>query len=201
MAASPHSAGRASGGAAARGLVIVAVAVVIGLLLLRTTVDDPVEAGTEAVETATVTETEVETPTDGDETTNPDPATDPDGTDPETAVDPTPVDVRPTEEVNVQVANAGTGVAGAAGRVTDTFQTLGYVTGTPTNTLDLDLPGDSVVHFESGYLAEATIVAQELGLGPDAVQPLPTADPASLVDSYENPNILILLGANQAPAG
>jgi LytR cell envelope-related transcriptional attenuator len=208
MAASPNPAARATGAAAGRGLLLIVVAVAIGLLLLRATVDEP-----DAVEASPGDQTETTTtPPDGTDTTGDPGTTLPDGGDEgaastvpgdgsETpATTALPTDVRDPSAVLVQVVNAKTGVNGAAGRITDSLDALGYLTAEPTNTIDAEL-ADSIIHYEPGYLAEANKLAGELNFAiENVVQPMPP-DPASVVQTFENPNILILLGVNQAPAG
>jgi len=205
MAAPTNPAARATGAAAGRGLLLIVVAVAIGLLLLRATVDEP-----DAVEAAPGTDTTAGTTVPGAEgepdTTEPTDTTEPpDGEAPVTeapgeTVTTLPVDVRDPAEVLVQVVNAKTGVNGAAGRLTDQLEALGYVAAEPTNTIE-EVLQDSLIYYEPGYLAEANKLATELNFAiQDVVQPLPS-DPASIVDSFESPNVLVMLGVNQATAG
>jgi LytR cell envelope-related transcriptional attenuator len=155
-----------------RGLILVVTAVVIGFLLLSAR-NDPVQvvAGN-TTDAPTSTSSGV----------------------PSTTELPTPL----PPDITVQVANAGTGISGAAGRVTDQLETLGYNTVEPTNTIDETLE-DSLLLYGPGFFANAKALAADLGLGDDAVQPMPT-DPASLVQDYLDPDVMMLLGLTEAEA-
>ena len=191
-------------GAAVRGLLLVLVAVVVGLLLLRSvddtgsvaatattqapepgdtlTPDDDIPVVTEAP-TPTTTVEDVTTTTVADQTDT----TEDDSTGGFTA--------RPVSEVSIQVANSTT-VGGAAGRLTDRFKALGYITNTPTNYAGTAL-ADTRIYHQPGSLLEARVVAEVLELDPDsAVASMPTD--TSAVQAYETPDVLIALGNDLA---
>lgn len=158
-------------GSVAKGGILVIIALVIGVVLLR---DDD----TAVTEVAVGADNGAVVDDDGT-------AVSPDETEPDTT--PTTVALRPPSEVKVLVAN-GSGTAGAAGAQTDALQALGYVTGTPTNAPRVPA---TVVYYTVGYEAEAQVLAESLGLGPNAVMPLPTPAP---VDDMEMSNILVVVG-------
>ncbi len=151
-AAPDGSFGRSSGMAAGRAAVLLAVAVVLGVVLLNAADDSPrrVSAGrTTSTVTTAVTTTSTTT------TTAP---------------------LREPRDVKVISAN-GTTVQGAAGRVRDMLRTAGYNVLAPGDTRRADA---SAVYFTPTYEREAMAVAEVLALPPTAVQALP--DPSPVVD-------------------
>lgn len=165
----------ATQGSVARGAILVAVAVVIGVLLLR---DD--DSATTQVAVGSDTAAEVEDT--GDDA----PAEDADVTTTTTTEAP-----RPAAEVKVLVAN-GSGVDGAAGGTTDALEALGYVTGTPANAERVPA---TVVYFTTGFEAEAAALAAAIGAPEDAVTPMPAVAP---VDDLQLANVLVHLGPDLA---
>lgn len=165
----------ATQGSVARGAILVAVAVVIGVLLLR---DD--DSATTQVAVGSDTAAEVEDT--GDDA----PAEDADATTTTTTEAP-----RPAAEVKVLVAN-GSGVDGAAGGTTDALEALGYVTGTPANAERVPA---TVVYFTTGFEAEAAALAAAIGAPEDAVTPMPAVAP---VDDLQLANVLVHLGPDLA---
>jgi hypothetical protein len=178
-AASDGSFAKSAGGAAGRGLLLIAVAVITGVLLLNAGFDD----GGSANPT-----------TDGggsaDTTASPDTTgVGPDGSN-TTAVT-TPVSVRPPNQVKVFVANAA-GIQGAAGRTADALIAAGYVA----------VPGNSptrveatAIYYTEGFEAEAQAVAATLGVPATSVQPMPTPPP---VAEIEGAQVLVVLGPDIA---
>jgi hypothetical protein len=203
--------GRAGNAAAGRGLLLVLVALVIGVLLLSQ-VDDSGDAENVAAadEGAAPDSTDPAT-TEGTETTEAGPSVDPEtgetipeGETPTTDVPvvtepPVSVEVRPAPEVTVIVVNGNTGVNGAAGRLSDQVQPFGYVQVDPTNATDaVGQVTTSLIYHEAGYAAEANKLAGELGWPIESVQPMPEPPP---VESLEGANLLVLLGTDNASAG
>ena len=202
-------AGESNSGAAVRGLLLVLVAVVVGVLLLRS-VDDPDD--TAATDTTPAAEpgdplpppTEVPTPTTGVSdaggtgsatvttvapTVTAEPSTE------TTSAGAEPFQPRPASEVSVQVANS-TAVRGAAGRLTDRFKTLSYITNTPTNYAGTPLDS-TIIYYKPGALLEARAIAGVLELDPDDdVRQMP-AD-TSAVQDFESPDVLVALGTDIA---
>ncbi|WP_420445983.1 LytR C-terminal domain-containing protein [Candidatus Poriferisodalis sp.] len=200
-------AGESNSGAAVRGLLLVLVAVVVGVLLLRS-VDDPDNAvvpdTTPAAELGDTLPPATQAPTP---TTAVSGAT---GTDPVTTVEPPvtedpstdttsagaePFQPRPAAEVSVQVANSTT-VRGAAGRLTDRFKTLSYITNSPTNYVGtpLDL---TRIYYQPGSLLEARAIAGVLELDADN-DVFPMLADTSAVSDFETPDVLVALGTDLA---
>ena len=210
---------KSNNGAAVRGLLLVAVAVAVGVLLLRSSDDgtSAVAAGAEggaaapgvtqpltpdttavpspdtsaAVDDATTTETTAVAPTDTLEQVTTDTVDDT----VETAPPVTGFEPRPAAEVTVQVANS-TSTKGAAGAVTDELKTLSYITATPTNLLGSALERTRV-HYQPGNLLEAQAVATVLGLDPknDVFQMF---QDTSAIDQWDEPDVLVALGNDLA---
>ncbi|MEM9034591.1 MAG: LytR C-terminal domain-containing protein [Actinomycetota bacterium] len=209
---------RSSGGAAGRGLLLVLVALIIGVLLLST-VDDGDGGDTVAADDGTPVETTLPadggddgtTDTtvaggDGSETTDSVVVEDGDGTTTETTVgggqtDPGDIiEIREQAEVTVIVVNGNTGINGAAGRQNDAIAPFGYVQADPTNALgELGTVETSLIYYEAGYASEGQRLATELGWPVDetVVQPMPQPPP---VESLAGANLLILLGTDRATA-
>ena len=161
----------ASQGSPIKGAILVAVAVVIGLVLLR---DD-------GASTAQIAVGADDNPAESsDDTTS--------------STSSTTAPARPTSEVKVLVAN-GSGVNGAAGAKTTELEALGYVTANPT---DAERVTSTVVYFTDGYQAEAEALAASIGAAGGAAQALPTPAP---VGDMQLSNLLIVLGPDLATAG
>jgi LytR cell envelope-related transcriptional attenuator len=152
-----------------RGVLLVAVAVVIGALLLANGFDD----------TGVVSDSSDD---DGGDTTT----TLPDTETPDGGVNPA--------EIPVVVAN-GAGIEGAAAAVTELLVTLGYNPGSPVDATNPDPSGLDTVYYVTAprdFQPEALQTASDLGLTPEAVQPLPDPPPA-------NPGlagVVVVLGVN-----
>jgi hypothetical protein len=174
----PQPAAPAAQGSVARGAVLVAVAVVIGVLLLR---DDDAATTQVAVGSDTAGEIDDGVVDDGGEDADPD----------STTTTPTTEAARPPAEVKVLVAN-GSGVNGAAGGATDALEALGYVTATPANAERLPA---TIVYYTTGFQAEAEALAAAIGAGEDSVTPMPAVAP---VDDLQLANVLVHLGPDLA---
>ena len=155
----------------ARGIGLIVVAVVLGLVLLRAT-DSP-----EPFEPKVTSTAERPEGTPGDED--------------EDATTTTVAQARNPAEVSILVAN-GSGVTGAGGRITETLGGSNYVLKDPTNTTS---PAEtSAVYFVEGYEADAKAVAQLLTPVPAA---LPMPDPVPVKD-LAGANILVVVAADLA---
>lgn len=204
--------GRAGNAAAGRGLLLVLVALVIGVLLLSQVDDsgdatdvaagsdqdaapDSTEPGTDDGDEAEPTET-TEAGTTIDPTTGETiPADQAPGTEAPTLTEP-PIATREPSEVTVLVVNGGTGVQGAAGRLSDQIQPFGYVQVDPTNaTAAVGQVTTSLIYYEAGWAAEANKLAGELGWPIESVQAMPEPPP---VDALDGANLLVLLGTDNA---
>ncbi|MEM8905234.1 MAG: LytR C-terminal domain-containing protein [Actinomycetota bacterium] len=209
--------GRPGSAAAGRGLLLVLVALVIGVLLLGQVDDagdgEEVAAAGEGDVTETTGGDAAEgDATDGGETTDVtsapsiDPETGetlPEGetvvTDPPVTELPVSPEVRPAPEVTVVVVNGNTGVNGAAGRLSDQILPFGYAQVDPTNATDaVGQVATSLIHYEAGFAAEANKLAGELGWVIESVQPMPEPPP---VEALNGANLLVLLGTDNATAG
>lgn len=200
-------------GAAGRGLVLIGVAVVIGLLLLwrgldgggsvavdtdsDAAADGATDAGTDAAtdagtDTATdgtaATDAGTDTATDG--TVAPDAGTDAGAT---SSTAPA-VGLRPPEQVVVLVAN-GSGQSGAAGGVSDKLKAVNYNTLDPSNA---DPTDTSKVYYRPGYDQDAAEVARIVGATPDLVLPVPdpVGVPDNAVDRATQANVIVIIGSD-----
>jgi len=204
---------RSTGNAAARGSSLIAVAVVIGLLLLwkgGVGGDDSVSAiQDDSPSTDTSSDDDSSTDTGNasgstDEGTGSD-----DGADDSLAVDdgstdittdPTPVasTARPVGEVKVMVAN-GAGESGLAGTQSGVLTTAGYVAVAVNAAVATDI---STVWYIDGYDADAIGVAEALG-GSEIHLRLAGADPVALVREgeaigNEDAHVWVVLGSDRA---
>lgn len=192
---------RSAGGAGARGLVVVLIAVVLGVFLLARALDDPLTVETSSGSTGggggtatTTAETPSTTSADGTATTAV-PTTDAEGNEiPTTTTDLTAA--RPPSQVKIQVANAAR-VSGAAGSQTQSLQALGYATGTPTNYTGPEILDTSRIHYKLGFLLEAQNLARALNLDP-AVDIFPVDAELPIDKADEDPDIVVLLGRDLA---
>jgi len=159
---------------AARGAALIAIAVVLGVVLLQvvdTGNGGPVgDGGAKATGATSKSSTTTTAP-------------------PTTAS--TTVAVRPPGEVHVLVLN-GSGAAGAAGRLTNALKADGYVTGsTPLAPVDTTRRQGTVVFFRPGFDAEAAAVAAKVAAG-TPTEALPDPPPAGTVAQAE---VVVVLGA------
>lgn len=167
--------GRSAGVSVGRGAILIAVAFVIGLILLQKTDKTP-----RAVRT-----TPNATPTTAPNLTFPTTVTTTGGHAPST--------------VKVLVAN-GTNTPGAASRVVPPLSAAGYNVLAPTDatkTYKATNPRQSVVYFTPGYDLDAKIIATHLTLQLSAVQSLPTSAP---VANTQGANVIVIVGPDLAGA-
>lgn len=177
----------------ARGLAVLAVAVVVGLLLLLTTGGDggttEVSAGGDGGAPTTIDISGIDTEPDGEVTT-----TTPDET---TTSSSTPADgLRDPGEVKVLVLNGG-GIGGVARSTSETIGEKGYVMQPPTNSANSPSQATTVVYFADGYQAEAEAVAAVIGKAPSVVDAMPSTSPGPGADTA---NVVVVLGKDVAPA-
>lgn len=216
-AADDGSLARSTGGAAARGAMLIVVALVIGLLLIMFALDDP---QTEIV--ASDTDVAAEADADGaaedaedagavgddaaaPQVGEPDPEADVSETIPlpddnsiveDPPVEAVPGELLPNNEVSVLVAN-GRGTAGVAGGLRDVLVADGYtveVSNAPATT-------SGVIYYQPGFDANAIAIGQALGAAPDAVLPAPesigvSADAIS-DGRLERANVVVIVGADE----
>ena len=173
-AAQDGSFGRSAGMAAGRGAVLLAVAVILGVVLLNAADDPPPDRVS-----ADPTEEEGESGTTS------------------TTLPPTTlatVPPRSPQEVKVLPTN-GTAVKGVAGKARDTLQAAGYNVLAPT---DATKATSSNVFFTSAeYEREAQAVASALGLPATAVTAYPTSPPLPVTDP-KGANVVVVVGPELA---
>jgi LytR cell envelope-related transcriptional attenuator len=169
-AAGDGSFGRSASGAAARGAFLLAIAVILGVLLLHA-----FDRGSGAFNASLRT------------TPSPQPSVTflPSAT---TSTQP----LRAPAAVKVLPAN-GTATKGAGTKTGDRLKTAGYNVLAATNTTKPATT--SSVQFAAGFEREARVVAQLLGLADSAVQPIPTPPP---VPDLLGANLLVIVGPDLA---
>jgi hypothetical protein len=132
-----------------RGLIVVAIALILGILILKNGFSSSATpGGTTAPKNSTTTTAPAQSTTTAPAAT--------------TTVD--------RSKFTVLVANAS-GVSGAAGRLTDKMKSDGYVMAPAT---DATTKADqTVVYYVNGYQAQAADVAAYLNVGPPQAMPSP----------------------------
>ena len=205
-AAPDSSFGRSAGSAAARGGALVAVAVVIGFLLLW---QGGVGGSGDAVITADGSESTdaigsdtVDEDTTGDAAATPDDGTGEDAAAPDDTVDTAPEETippapvtRPPGDVKVAVAN-GVGEAGLAGARASVLSTTGYVTVAANAAAET---AQSQVYYVEGYGEDAEAIAVELGGDAAVLRPAPS-DPGALVTdatAVDGFHVFVILGTDR----
>ncbi len=158
--------------AGARGAVLLAVAVVLGIVLLQAfDTGDPVgQAVSSGDSNDTVPTTLSNSGTVAPTTT-------------------TTVATRTPAEVKVLVAN-GTAIRGLGGKTSDALKALAYNVLSPTDTTKA-LETTSI-QYDTGFDAEARAIATTLGLPVSAVVPLNSPP----VDDARGASVIVLLGAD-----
>lgn len=174
-----NSFNRSASGALVRGIILVAVAVILGIILLQAT-DDPIPLDTAggdrppaaADATTTTTVAEEEPP----------------------AVTPTTTAPLDPSTITVLVAN-GAGVGGLAGDVTETVAEAEFETATPTDVTDGEEVEESVVYYAPGFEEAAMAVAAVFDPAPE-VAALPDPPP---VDDLAGANVVVVAGPDLDP--
>lgn len=173
---------RSAGGAMLRGVMLIVVAVVLGIVLLQgTDGPDPFTAATEDTTDTTGDGGDGDTPTTVPEIGD-------DGTTTTTEVAPSPVD---PSTITVLAANGSGGVAGLAAAVTEVVSEAGYETAPPTNSRVVE---SSVVYFTPGFEEAAGAVAQLFDPAPE-VAPLPDPSP---VEDLRGANVVLVASRDLA---
>ena len=170
-AAGDGSFGRSAGGAAFRGAVLLALAVLLGTLLLQATDDDgdPFDQAAGGEETSQTTTT---LGGEEEETTG--------------------TTVRSPAQVKVIPLNAS-GVSGVAAKAAAALERAGYQVIPASNATDRAT--SSFVYFTPGFELEARQLAIGLGLAADAAVALPTPPPAPDLQGAE---VVVLIGPDLA---
>lgn len=213
-AASDSSFAQSTGNAATKGLALIAIAVVIGFLLLWqggvggsgdvavTATDDTSSDDTGSDDSSDSDDGSTDGSSDSDDgstddggdTGTDDGSTDDGGdTDTTDSVPATPT-TRPLGEVKVAVAN-GVGVSGLAGQQAQLLTTAGFVTIGVNAAANTEL---SAVYYIDGYGLEAEAVAIELGASGEVLRA--ATDPTALVadpTAVEGFHIFVVLGSDR----
>lgn len=227
-AADDGSLARSTGGAAARGAMLIALALIIGLFLMAFALDDPqtdlsvgagdgaagdvgddgtgdaaADDGTGDAEGATEPSVSVGDPEDNASATDTIPEVDDTAAVTETIPETPEGALNAPADVNILVAN-GTGQAGVAGFVADQLQAQAYfaaVSNAPST-------AEAVIFYRDGYAEDARAVADILGAPVDIVTVAP-ADGTIAVSSEAvsdgrlgDANVIVIIGAdNNIPVG
>ena len=162
---------------AGRGIALVAVAVIIGVLLVWK------NPGTGQVTASPDLHSATSTTAGGD-----DPAKD------ATTTTAAPTTSVPVAELKVTVANAS-GVSGAAGDVAEKLKAAGY---TSVAALNGDKGQPTKVYFENGFEADAKAVAKAAGLPESTVEARPPE--VSIEASGKNAQVIVIRGDGFDPA-
>jgi hypothetical protein len=173
-AATDGSFGRSAGAAVGRGVILLAVALVIGVILLNAT--DGAPPGSQVVASTKKKDDGVASTTT---TTAP--------VVPTTA----PTAAHAPAEVKVIVAN-GSGATGVGRKATDLLRPAKYNVLAPTNAANT---AESSVYFAPGYDKDAAAIATTLQLAPTSVKALPSPPP--ITDS-KGANVVVVLGGDAA---
>ena len=191
--------GPSNAAAAPRALLLIAVAVVLGLVLLWKGLDTTpgVAVSPEATDDGSAESVGMVEEGPGDlpmadelvATTTPAPTI----TTTTTAV---PAPTRPPNQVRVLVAN-GSGVPRGAATVTDVLSPAGYTTLPPANATPTDTSG---IYYRSGHSGDARAVMDIVAPGnPDLIFPLPAGGldvPDATLDRVANANVVVILGSD-----
>jgi len=218
-AADDGSLARSTGGAAARGAMLIALALVIGLVLMAFALDDQgteISSGDDSVAASGTDGTDA----DGSDGTDDDGTDGTDGTDPgqttetvaPTGTEPPPEVIppvpegngpRPPAEVNILVAN-GTGGKGIAGSLADKLIADGYI----AKAANAPSTAAGIIYYRQGYADDARAVAGALGAAPDILTPAPgdgtiaVASEAVEDGRLTDANVIVIVGADNAiPTG
>jgi hypothetical protein len=164
-------AGPTRGSSPMRGVVLVAVAVVLGFFVLRAIEDTGGGPTAEEIEAAADTTSSSEDAADSTDTTAP--------------------AARPTAEVVVLVANAS-GVQGAAAAQSEAIARGGYQV-LPAANAPSEVEATQVM-ATAGYEADAAALAAAIGARPDSVVPMPDPPPLDVTGAH----VLVMLGPDLA---
>ena len=189
--------GPSNAAAAPRALLLIAVAVILGLVLLWKGLDTTpgITVSPEATDDGSAESVGMveEGPADLPVEDEPVAATTPAPTTTTAAV---PAPTRPPNQVRVLVAN-GSGVSRGAATVTDALSPAGYTTLPPANATPTDTSG---IYYRSGYSGDARAVMDIVAPGnPDLILPLPAGGldvPDATLDRVANANVVVILGAD-----
>lgn len=172
-AAADGSFGRSAGAAMGRGVLLLALALVLGIVLLNATDDQPPGTGVSAGASSGSDDKGDDKPT---------------GTTTSTT---TTLPARAPAEVKVLVVNASD-AKGAAKGASDKLKAAQYNALAPGNSPKV---AESAVFYTAGFDREATAIAGVLEIPATLAKPLPTPSP---VPDLKTANVLVVLGADHA---
>ncbi|MBT5904225.1 MAG: LytR C-terminal domain-containing protein [Acidimicrobiaceae bacterium] len=209
--------GPSNAAAAPRAFLLITIAVLLGLVLLWKAVDStPGTVAPAADQTATADSSTGETsaeagdasademPADADTDASADSGSDAPATTeapaPTTTQDLFPKPTHAPNEVNVLVAN-GSGVSGAAGKVTDMLSPLGWAMESPANANKTSVTG---IYYKTGYASDAQVIQEHFGEAPSILSQFPAGGlsvPDGTLDRIDNADIVVVLGSDLAIQG
>ncbi len=189
MSPGSHAAGdgsfaRSTGIQAGRAALLIAAAVLVGVLLLRHSPSaTPVKVGG----TGTTATSQFQTSSSVGGAAGP-------GTTVKSSNTTGTAALRAPQDIKVLVAN-GTSTAGLASRISDRVKGFGYNPLASTNSSQK--PASTIIYFQPSYSNDAAALAGRFALAPTAVQAMPQPPP---VANLNNANILIVVGPDLASA-
>ena len=210
--------GPSNAAAAPRAFLLIAIAVLIGLVMLWKGLDSTPGTVAPADDISAVVDSstdEAPTGATGDASTDETPADsgsgDPGDTGsaapatteapaPTTTEDLFPEPTHAPNEVKVLVAN-GSGVSGAAGKVTDMLSPLGWAMESPANADKTSVTG---IYYKTGYARDARVIQEHFGEAPSILSQFPAGGvsvPDGALDRVDNADIVVILGSDLAIQG
>ena len=190
--------GPSNGSAAPRGIILIVVASVLGILLLWKGIDGPtsdVVGPSSSSPTTTVVEADSDNGEGGEGEGSESDLLDITG-DPTTTTTTTLFPPTPPAEVQVLVAN-GSGISGGAGTVTDMLIPQGYTTLPTANAILTSVSG---IYFRTGMSQEARVIQEYLAPDyPNVLMQIPDDGlevPDSTADRVEQADVVIILGSD-----
>ena len=191
--------GPSNAAAAPRALLIIAVAVILGLVLLWKGLDTTpgVAVSPEATDDGSAESVGMAEEGTADLPIADEPmATTTSALTTTTSTTAVPAPTRPPNQVRVLVAN-GSGVPRGAATVTGVLSPAGYTTLPPANATPTDASG---IYYRSGYSGDARAVMDIVAPGnPDLLLPLPPGGldvPDGTLDRVADANVVVILGAD-----
>ncbi len=191
--------GPSNAAAAPRALLIIAVAVILGLVLLWKGLDTTpgVAVSPEATDDGSAESVGMVEEGTADLPIADEPmATTTSALTTTTSTTAVPAPTRPPNQVRVLVAN-GSGVPRGAATVTGVLSPAGYTTLPPANATPTDASG---IYYRSGYSGDARAVMDIVAPGnPDLLLPLPPGGldvPDGTLDRVADANVVVILGAD-----
>lgn len=190
--------GPSNAAAAPRAVLLIAVAVVLGLVLLWKGLDTTPgqDSLSEVVENDSSLSAEVIEQAPSDSSVLEEPPVTTVASTTTTTTTTAPVPTRPPNQVRVLVAN-GSGVPRGASSVTSTLSPAGYTTLPPANATPTDTSG---IYYRPSYSSDARGIMEVVAPGnPDLISPMPPGGldvPDGTLDRVADANVVIILGSD-----